>query len=438
MRKLDLQKDFAGKEIAGVFSSLRDGDELVIPPGDYQSGPLCVEGKDITIVLEEGAVIHFSDDPLAYPPVKTRWEGVVCYAMHPCLLVRNSSQIVIRGKGTLDGNGMAWWKEARKKKLQKQPVSDLEKRFASLNPDYREQAGGGGGRASQFLRPALFQVLDSQNILIQDVILKDSPFWTLHPVFSDHITIRGVRIDNPADSPNTDGIDVDSCTHVEIDSCLVTVGDDGIAMKSGIGEDALRVNRPTAFVFVHDCTVRSAHGGTVIGSDTGAGIHDIKVEHCLFDGTDRGIRIKTRRGRAGLVERVLFRDIRMENVLCPITVNMFYACGADDSQLFSQKKQPVSDTTPHIRDIDIEKIQANGIRSSAAFIVGLPESPIQGLSMDDCSFAFADKLVSSQESEMSQGLPEMEGHGIRLRNAEVKLREISGTDTFVETGVTLN
>jgi len=424
--------------LSRAFASLNEGDELHIPSGVYRTAPLSLSVNAVTISFERGAVLSFIDDPKLYPPVATRWEGVMCHALHPCFFIHDCRGVRITGLGVLNGNGKSWWDTAREKKTQTKPESALEQRLASLNPGYESQSGGGGGRASQFLRPPLFQILHAEEVTVEDITLKDSPFWTFHPVLSKHLAIRNIHIDNPSDAPNTDGIDVDSCQDVEISGCEVHVGDDGIALKSGAGEDALRVGVPTSHVRIHDCTVRSAHGGAVIGSETGAGINDITVENCLFDGTDRGIRIKTRRGRAGDIQGLVFRNITMRHTLCPITVNMYYVCGTKDRSLFALDAVPVTDTTPSIRNVTIEQVKADDVRSSCGFIVGLPECPITGLSLKDCSFSLAKELRPVEESEMYGGLPSVEGRGIRLRNVAIHMENIQGAGPVIEENVHLD
>ena len=418
-----------------AIDALRMGDELVISKGTWKVGPVDVAKSDVTITFEEGAELLFIYDDMAYPPVFTRWEGQRCYAMHPCFFIHDSKKVTVRGKGILNGNGAPWWEQTmRKKHIQIGPYSMAEHRLAALNPNYENQPGGGGGRPCQFLRPPLLQIYQCKDVEVDGLMLKDSPFWTLHPVFSVGLKLRNITIDNPADAPNTDGIDIDSCRDVEIDHCKVHVGDDGIAIKSGVGEDALEAAFPSSNIYVHDCIVEAAHGGAVIGSETGCGVHDVKVENCVYTGTDRGVRIKTRRGRAGDIHGLSFKHLKMENVLCPITVNMYYACGSDDENLYKLDKQPVTDTTPHIYDVEIEDIQVSGVRAACGFIVGLPEAPITGLSIKDCHFSLAAEkdLVDPELASMSKGLPPAKSRGIRLRNVDVKFEGITGAQVDQE------
>ncbi|MCK9548001.1 MAG: glycoside hydrolase family 28 protein [Sphaerochaeta sp.] len=413
--------------LASAFHAIRDGGVLVIPKGVYRTGPLYLQGQGCTIHIEAGAHLSFIAEEERYRPVFTRWEGVDCWAMHPLLLVTDSKDITLNGPGTLDGNGQWWWQQlAHKRAHQSGPQSTIERELAALNPSYPIQSGGGGGRQIQFLRPPLLQVHKSSNVIIDGLTLTNSPFWTLHPLYSSHLLIKDVTIDNPSDAPNTDGIDIESCSSVVVRGCTVSVGDDGIALKSGSGKDGIANGVPTVDVLIEDCTVARAHGGAVIGSETAAGISNVTVRNCRFDGTDRGIRIKTRRGRGGRISNLTFTNLTMQDNLCPLAINMYYRCGSVDERDFSLDALPVSETTPQIEGVRVEECRAIGSRASAAFIVGLPEAPITDLFIKDCHFGVSSNtLVSTDESEMFEGLASTTGRGIRIRNAHLTLEGVT-------------
>ena len=423
MNELHLVGDGVTDNTKALASLFEKGGRIILKEGVYLTGPLEVR-SDTHLTLEKGAVIKFIDDPELYEPVYTRWEGVQCYCMHPLLYIHNAENVTIDGDGTLDGNGSEWWKTARAKKhKQFEAVTPLEKKFASLNPDYKTQAEGGGGRLSQFLRPPLVQIHNSKNVTIDGLAVINSPFWTIHPVFSSNIKLYNLRIENPYDSPNTDGIDIESSVDVIVDGCHVDVGDDGIALKSGSGITGIRDARPTSNVIIRRCYVTRAHGGVVIGSETAAGIDHIVAEDCAFDGTDRGIRIKSRRGRGGQIHDITFRNLEMYDCLTAIAVNMYYRCGADDEEatkwLFSLDKMPVSDETPGLSNVEISNCTAEGLKASASMIVGLPESPVKNLKIKNCHFSVnKDTDVDVDESDMYRGLPTPEGRGFRIRYAE--------------------
>ena len=402
---------------------------ILVPAGNFLTGPIELS-DNTTLIIARGATLSFIDDPECYPPIQTRWEGIVCHAMHPLIFARNARNVAIEGEGVIDGRGQSWWAAYRRKKANGQagPVTPAEKRLAALNGTGSSMPSGGGGRETQFLRPPLIQFLSCEGLTVKGVTLRNSPFWTLHPVFSSQVHIDTVRIENPSDAPNTDGIDIDSCSDVSIVDSSIDVGDDCIALKAGSGGQGLAENRPTRNVSISGCTFLNGHGGVVIGSETAGGIENIEVVNCRFLGSDRGIRLKSRRGRGGTVQNLCFRNLVMENVLAPITLNLYYNCGArpeEAERLFSLSSQPVSSLTPRMRNIRIDNLVATGCRASAGFIVGLPESKIQNLVLENCLISMAeDGLLPVGRSEMYQGIEDSPDRGLRIENAECSLNKV--------------
>ena len=397
------------------------GGTLHVTKGIWRTGPLEIFSHT-TLLLDKEAVILFIPEQDRYTPVWSRWEGVECYAMHSCLFASGQEKITVEGQGVLDGNGQVWWDAYNEKRQrgQSMPETPEELALAGLNGGYDIQPGGGGGRSMQFLRPPLVQFVNCTDIRFTGITLQNSPFWTLHPVYCKNLIISGLTIINPHDGPNTDGIDIDSCEDVLIENCHVSVGDDGIALKSGSGADGIRIGKPCKKIRIRGCTVDDGHGGIVIGSETAAGIYDVIAEDCVFRGTDRGIRIKTRRGRGGQIENLEFKNLIMENNLCPLAINMFYRCGANNTDIvFNQEALPINAATPSIKNIHIMNVRAYGCRASAGFIVGLPESPVENIHIQSCEF-FTDENsgISPDESEMFLGVPSIQEKCIRLLNVK--------------------
>lgn len=410
------------KELQKALDSF---DHVVLEEGIYYTGPLVIR-KSVVFELKKGAVLKFIPDFSLYAPFFTRWEGVMCYSMHPCLLVDGAENVKITGEGVIDGSGKPWWDAVEERRDDKNgPQTDIEKQFALLNPDYKNQEGGGGGRRIQFLRPPLVQIKDSKRVTLSNLSLKDSPFWTVHPLFSTDILIDGIKIVNPYLAPNTDGIDIDSCKNVLVSNCFVSVGDDGICIKSGSGRDGIAVGFKTENIKVTNCTVEKAHGGAVIGSETAAGIDNVLVEGCTFNNTDRGIRIKSRRGRGGKLSNLTFRNIKMEDNLAPFVINLYYRCGYKDGSVFSLSSKPVNDETPSVENVTLENCISFNSLASAGMIVGLPESPVMNIVLKNCYFSVKrNSGVSVDETDMYLGLPEIESRGLRIRNARVKCEDV--------------
>jgi len=363
------------------------GGTLHVGAGVWKTGPIELY-SGVTLALDDGAVIAFSPtDAERRAPVMTRVGGVEQPGPRPLLFARDQTGVAITGTGRVDGGGAYWWKKFQETRCP---------------------------------RPPLVQFLRCARVTVEGVRLVNSPAWTLHPVYCEDVTIRGVGIENPRDAPNTDGIDIDSCAGVLIEDCFISVGDDAIVLKSGAGVDGVRVNRPTRGVTARRCRVENAHGGVVIGSETAGGVFDLTVEDCVFHGADRGIRVKTRRGRGGCVHDLRFSRLVMENTLCPLAINMYYRCGAELSDgFFGMDPQPVTPLTPSIKAIEVSGVRAVGCRASAGFVAGLPESPVEDLVVSDCVFRVdEDSGVSPDLSEMFLGLPPARARGFRVLNAK--------------------
>ena len=148
---------------------------------------------------------------------------------------------------------------------------------------------------------------------------------------SKHLKFIDVKILNPANSHNTDGLDPESCQDVLVLGTYISVGDDCIAIKSGKIYMAQKEKTPTEDMTVRQCCMRDGHGAVTVGSEIAAGVKDVHIRDCMFMNTDRGLRVKTRRGRGKLsvLDDISFENIDMDNVMTPFVVNSFYFCDPD-------------------------------------------------------------------------------------------------------------
>ena len=252
-------------------------------------------------------------------------------------------------------------------------------------------------------RPRLIILSDCKDVRVEGVTLQNSPSFHLVPTGCDNVVIEGVTIRAPADSPNTDAIDPSACKNVRITRCTLDVGDDNVAIKAGRavpGRAAACEN-----ITVSDCTLLHGHGMS-IGSETAGGVKNFTVERCTFNGTTSGIRIKTGRGRGGLVEDITYRDLTMTNVDWPISITCYYPKVPKEDAA-----QPVTATTPVFRKIRITNVTASSPRT-AGQIVGLPESLISEVALENVHLSAPT--------------------GMTIRNA--KDIELKGVDIHVERG----
>ncbi len=343
------------KAIADVvaMAEANGGGTIYFPAGTYVSGSIELK-SNMTLYLESGALILGSEDKADYPMITEKIvEGYTREGHAGMIYALRAENVTVEGRGTIDGRGYNWW------------------------PD----------KANQH-RPRMFQPILCDNVRLAGITIKNSPMWTVHPVCCKNVTIDGITIRNPWDSPNTDGINPESCSGVHISNCTVDVGDDCLTLKSGTEDDLLQKQYPCENIVVTNCTMLNGHGGVVIGSEMSGGVKNVTISNCVFNGTDRGIRIKTRRKRGGCVEDILINNIMMTNVFAPITVNGYYQCGGtdpDDMSLFSLEKLPVSDDTPVMKNIIISNVRATKATASAGFIYGIPESPVEGLRISNYS-----------------------------------------------------
>jgi polygalacturonase len=360
------------------------GGVVRVPAGIYLTGPIrFVNG--MTLDLETGGTLRFSDCFEKYEPTSTRWSGYECFSYHPLLYGRGLKHVAIKGEGVIDGQGGAWWEAYhRLKQGEKDCISPYREMLIERNAAlYATMDSTFVEWETQFLRPPLLQFFACEGVTLEGITLENSPFWNTHLVYCNEVKVRGVTFRNPSDTPNGDGLDVDSCTNVTISDCQFDVGDDCLCLKSGINEDGRSVGRPTENVAVTNCIMRRGHGGIVLGSEMSGDIRRVVISDCLFLDTDRGIRMKTNRARGGVVEDVIVSHIYMNNVLCPVAINSFYRYGVNiaDPLMTTPEAIPVTIETPVIRGLTITDITARNARAAAAFIYGLPEMPIEDLTL---------------------------------------------------------
>ena len=361
------------------------GGTVYLPAGQYLTGSLFLR-NNISLHLDPGAVILGSENPDDYPVIHSRWEGKHQDTYAPLITGQNLNNVSVIGRGTIDGRGAIWW-QAKKDGTLAHP------------------------------RPRLISFSDCANVLIEGITAINSPSWTINPVHCQNVNIRGITIINPADSPNTDGINPDSCRLVRISDCFVSVGDDCITIKSGTEHEAPDRYAPCRDITITNCTLERGHGGVVIGSEMSGGVKNVVISNCVFIGTDRGIRIKTRRGRGGVVEDIRVSNLIMDGVLCPFTMNLYYHIGVRGNTEISDKNpRSVDDSTPRLRRIHFSHITAREVKHAAGFLYGLAEMPLEDISFTDVSISISEEADSGYP-EMADDIPIMSQAGFFIRNA---------------------
>jgi polygalacturonase len=322
----------------------KGGGTVRLAGGTFLSGPVVLKSH-ITLDIEAGATLLGSPDQNLYPLMTVfRAKG-----RQSLVSAKDAEDLTITGGGTIDGNGSGWWAEARREK-DHGVVEDV------------------------VFRPRLVVFDRCRHILIDHVTIENSPSWQVVPYYSDDVTIRNGTIYAPAHSPNTDGIDPFSSSHVTIDHMKIDDGDDNVAIKSGL--PGTTGNRPATDIAVTNCLFLHGHGMS-IGSEIAGGVQNVHVSNIVFRGTDNGIRIKSARDRGADIGDLRFSDIKMEDVKTPLLITEYYPhIPAYDTA------HPVTPLTPHFHDIHITNLTATGAKQTG-IVAGLPESPIRSLFLDN-------------------------------------------------------
>jgi polygalacturonase len=356
------------------------GGRLIIPAGIWLTGPIVFK-SNIELHAQEGALVQFSRDILLFSPGRALISG------------QNLENIAITGRGIFDGAGEAW-RPVKHYKMTERQWGELIASGGVLDrqQDMWYPRSGGDG-----FRPRMLTFQGCRRILLQDATFQNSPSWNINPSFCDDLTIRNLTIRNPWYSQNGDGLDLESCKNVIIRGTRLDVGDDALCMKSGTGPQARTSGRPTENVLIEDCIVYHGHGGFTIGSEMSGGVRNIRVNNCVFIGTDIGLRFKTQRGRGGVVEKIYLSNIQMMNIPADaISFNMYYGGSVPtedgDTGPSEVAAVPVGDGTPRFRDMYIENVTCRGAKR-AIQLQGLPEMPIQGIHLRNISISAERGLV---------------------------------------------
>lgn len=358
------------------------GGRVVVSPGQWLTGPIHLK-SNVNLHVEAGATILFKTDPKAYLPlVFTRWEGVELMNYSPLVYAIDCENIAITGKGTLDGqssreNWWPWkgpWKNNQHGWVEGMPNQrPARARLFQMAEDRTPVELRTFGEGS-YLRPPFLQPYRCKNVLIEGVSLRRSPFWQLHPVLCENVTIRGLDIDSHG--PNNDGCDPESCRDVLIEGCRFATGDDCIALNSGRNEDGRRVGVPCRNVVIRNCRMADGHGGITIGSQISGHVRNVFAEGCTLDSPnlDHAIRFKNNALRGGVVEHIRYRNLEVGQVRrAVVTIDFNYEEGADGK------------FTPVLRDVVIENVRSARSRR-AVDLQGLPKAWPENITLRGCDF----------------------------------------------------
>jgi len=307
-----------------IDKTSEDGGGIVyFPPGDYLTGTIQLR-DNVTLYLEAGATIWGSKNREDYT--------------HGCLIyAEDAVNIAIRGRGTIDGNGESFWERENNRW-----------KIGKWRP----------GNTLTFVR--------CESLLLEDIIVRKTPGWAVHPIDCDGVIIRGISILNgiaPENrGPNTDGIDPDGCTRVRISDCYIRGNDDCIVLKI-TNRSGSKVCRD---VTVTNCVLETTQTALKIGSETYGEFRNITFSNCAVRDGGCGVGLWMRDG--GLIDGWTVDNISM-------TLN-----GGVAVYFWSWKRE---DDTPWgtVKNISISNV--NAVADGCVFISGVEERHIEGVTLDN-------------------------------------------------------
>ncbi len=348
------------------------GGTVTFRAGNYVTGALFLK-TNVHLRIDQNVTLMASEDAADYPSIWTRVAGIEMKWPAALINVNDQQNVKISGDGTIDGRGEEWWNKYYAMRREYEP------RGLRWAADYDAE------------RVRLMVVWKSSDVTVENLSLKRSGFWTLQVVYSDHVTVNGVKISENK-GPSTDGVDIDSSSYVLVQHCDIDNNDDDICLKAGRDSDGLRVNRPTEYVVIRHNVTRRGGGIISFGSETSGGIRKVVAYQNRGLGTSEGIRFKSAKTRGGFVEDILVRDLKMENVPVPFSFTLNW----NPSYSYATIPKDVTNAPPHwialstpvtppergfceFRNITIEDIEITNARRifSAS---GLPEKPIVNVS----------------------------------------------------------
>jgi hypothetical protein len=260
------------------FISEKGGGRLVFYVGRYLTGTIYLK-SNVTIQLEEGAILTGSENPLDYD-INNNWTAMI-FAL-------NQYNIGITGKGIIDGRGFEVANN----------LVDLIHKGVISDPLKND-------RPRETLRPQNIYFHGCRNVTIRGIILRDPCSWNQQYDQCRNVVIEGISVDSKS-YWNNDGVDIVDCDSVSVTDSYFDAADDGICLKSH-SADFICQN-----VYIHNNTVRTSANGIKFGTASYGGFRNIKIINNLVYDTYRSA-LTFAAVDGGVVENVVVDSLRSIN-----------------------------------------------------------------------------------------------------------------------------
>ncbi len=386
---------------AAIDACTEAGGRVLIPEGEYLSGTIRLK-SNVELHLCHGARLVASTDLADYNPldeyVQNQGVSAEGWAGHHLIICVEQENVAISGAGTIDGSSAAFFGES------------------VINPTYYPWRRG-CRKLTHKIRPGqLICFVESKNVTVRDVTLQNAPCWTCFLHGCEYVTVTGIKIFNPHDHLNTDGIDVDSCRHVTISDCTVRVGDDAIAIR-GSARRLKNKDRVCEHVTVKRCVLSSNSSAVRVGVGTNA-IRHIQVSDITVEAAGIGINFFPEWADTSHtpIYDVSFRGITATNVGRMIELNVNHGTPVERVQISDMRAEAMSALRLHCsspdaaRSIRLQNVEISAIQDVCTDISDLPEhrcayfvrcSGIEDLSFENCRFRVATDLLPQWRDTVS-------------------------------------
>jgi polygalacturonase len=385
----------AFKSAIGYLSKYAEhgGAELIVPPGKWLTGSFNLTSH-FTLYIHQDAVLLASQDESEYPLIEAlpsygRGRDNTGGRFVSLIFGTNLTDVVVTGgNGTINGQGQPWWKKYRAKELNN-------------------------------TRPYLIEIMYSNRVQISNLTLIDSPSWNVHPIYSRNVIVKGLTILAPIDSPNTDGINPDSCSDTKIEDCYIVSGDDCIAVKSGWDQYGIKFGMPTKHLIIRRLTCISPDSAVIaLGSEMSGGIRDVRAEDITAINSQSGVRIKTAPGRGNYVKDIYVRRMDLHTMKYVFWMTGAYGSHPDDG--YDPKALPIV-TKINFRDIVAENV------TMSANLAGISGDPFTGICISNMTVGLATK-----PKKIQWNCTDIEGFSSRVSPRTCDLLADKNPDTVLD------
>ncbi|MFT4111477.1 glycoside hydrolase family 28 protein [Silvibacterium sp.] len=364
------------------------GGVVSVSPGRYLTGTVILK-SNVELNLQAGAVLLGSQDerdyalsPEARAAIKGRVEEHLIFAFQ-------QQNIAITGQGTIDG--------------QARPVPNGT---PEPGPEWAwKEVEGAHWKLGHFFSP-MVELAECKQVRLEGVTLQNAAGWTLRPIACDTVLIRGIKIRNSFNIPNSDGIDPTACQNVRIIDCDIVTGDDAICLKAFNPYGATPVSRN---IEVSNCRITTTCNGFKVGIEGFGGFENIVFRDSQIISTagqmnERAIGgITIAMADNGWIDGVTVSNISLSNVRGPILV-----------RLQNSYKDKTVAMAGRLSNVKISNVRATGAEITSS-ITGLPGFPVKNVTLENVRIETSEQgqtvWASNQPGELPNGGPESKMFG---------------------------